>query len=91
MTPQFAEDFTAPGTAARGTTTGSPRAKDLYFSLSDDPQGATLAARAFLREQITAVRDIPTDFPDKVQELPAWVQERSEAVGAEFRDYLGGR
>jgi hypothetical protein len=91
MTPQFAEDVTTPGTAAPAPATASSGARALYFALSTDPQSATVAARAFLREQIEAVRDIPADLPAHVEEFPAWMQERTEAVGADYRDYLAGR
>jgi hypothetical protein len=90
MTPQFADDVITPGMVARGTI-GLSRARGLYFALSSDPQRATGAARNFLREQIESVRDIPADLPAGLEELPAWVVERTEAVGAKYRDYLAGR
>jgi hypothetical protein len=91
MTPQFAEEAATRSTVARGAASASPSARDLYFALSTDPQRVTGAARAFLREQIAAVRDIPADLPADVDDLPAWTQEHTGAVAAEYRDYLAGR
>lgn len=69
----------------------SPRARQLYFKLMSDPGAAAVAAQAFLREQIDAVRDIPADLPDTPAALAAWMRDRVDAVGLQYRDYLAAR
>jgi hypothetical protein len=88
MTPFSVADVPAAAAPAR---TQPGRARELYFALGADPDAAAEAARGYLREQIAAVQDVPADLPDTLEGLPAWVQERTEAVGAEYRDYLAAR
>ena len=82
-------------TAARHVTAGASatreRAKQLYFSLYEAPQSNPDAARAYVADQIAAVQAMPADLPPTLAELPAWVQERTDAVGAQYRDYLAAR
>lgn len=63
----------------------------LYFDLLADPAAAQDRARDFLQAQIEAVQAIPSDLPAELGELAAWMHERHEAVGAEYRDYLAAR
>jgi len=67
------------------------RSKRLYFSLYENPAAGADDARAYLAEQIAAVQALPADLPPTLAELPAWVQERTDAVGAQYRDYLAAR
>jgi hypothetical protein len=91
MTP-FAADMTteAPPTR-RAVPAAARRARDLYFALYSDPQGAASDGAAYVREQIAAVRDMPAELPPALHQLKAWMQERVEAVGAEYREYLAAR
>jgi hypothetical protein len=92
MTPSFVADVSAPSVPARRAANAAPtRARDLYFALSRDPAAAAQDARRFLYDQIASVRDIPADLPLELDRLPAWVQERTAAVGAQYREYLAGR
>jgi CheY-like chemotaxis protein len=76
---------------ARRAAASPQRARELYFALSADPDGTSEAAQTWLRTQVEAVRDIPADLPDTLEALPAWVQERTDAVGAQYREYLAAR
>ena len=67
------------------------RARELYFSLYNDPRATPLEARAYIADQIAAVQALPADLPPLLSELPAWVEERTDAVGAQYRDYLAAR
>jgi hypothetical protein len=67
------------------------RAKRLYFSLYDNPRANPEAARAYVADQIAAVQAMPADLPATLAELPAWVQERTDAVGEQYREYLAAR
>jgi hypothetical protein len=72
-------------------TAGGERSKRLYFSLYEYPAAGSDAARAYLADQIAAVQALPADLPPTLAELPAWVQQRTDAVGAQYRDYLAAR
>ena len=65
--------------------------RDLYFGLYSDPHDHRDAARAWLDRQIAAVQAIPPDLPASIDALAAWMHERTEAVGAEYRNYLAAR
>jgi hypothetical protein len=67
------------------------RAKNLYFSLYANPEASADEALAFLRDQIDLVRALPADLPATVDLLPDWIAKRTDAVGAQFRDYLAAR
>jgi len=67
------------------------RAKPLYFSLYQNPQAHLDEARAYVADQVAAVQALPADLPSNIAELPAWVEERTDAVGAQYREYLAAR
>lgn len=98
MKPSFLADYlhaevpgaAAPGAAAAAAPEHAP-ARDLYFDLYNHPDASIGAARAFLAHQIAAVQAIPSDLPASIDGLTAWMVERTEAVGAEYRDYLAAR
>jgi hypothetical protein len=77
--------------AARGAVPARARSRELYFALLDDPVTAAADARDYLRDQCASVQDIPADLPGELDQLAAWVQERTESVGAQYRDYLAAR
>jgi len=82
-------------TAAQDVNAVNPaernRAKRLYFSLYDDPRAEPDAARAYVADQIAAVQAMPSDLPSDLADLPAWVEERTDAVGQQYREYLAAR
>jgi hypothetical protein len=82
---------TAASDATAGPCATRERAKRLYFSLYDAPQSHLDEARAYVADQVAAVQAMPADLPSTLAALPAWVQERTEAVGAQYRDYLAAR
>ena len=95
MTPSLVTDVPEVAQAASasnpaGCAEATP-AKDLYFALLADPLGQARAAERFLREQIASVQSIPADLPPTLAQLPDWVQARTDAVGAEYREYLEAR
>ncbi|MFC0251827.1 iron-containing redox enzyme family protein [Massilia consociata] len=77
--------------AAPGVPAIRERAKDLYFSLYGDPRSNPAEARAYVEDQIAAVQALPADLPGSLADLPAWVQQRTDAVGAQYREYLAAR
>jgi CheY-like chemotaxis protein len=92
MTPPFVEEVSTTATPARRALATAPQhARELYFALSADPDSASGTAQAWLRGQIASVRDIPADLPRRLAALPAWVQGRTDTVGAQYREYLAGR
>ncbi len=82
---------TAASDVAAGQIATRERAKRLYFSLYDAPQSHLEEARAYVADQVAAVQAMPADLPPTLAELPAWVQQRTDAVGAQYRDYLAAR
>ncbi|MGG7605021.1 iron-containing redox enzyme family protein [Massilia sp. BKSP1R2A-1] len=82
---------TAASDATAGPSANRERAKRLYFSLYDAPQSHLDEARAYVADQVAAVQAMPADLPSTLAALPAWVQECTEAVGAQYRDYLAAR
>jgi len=95
MNSMLLADGGATRTAASDTQIASPaireRARELYFALYDNPQAQAGEARAYVADQIAAVQAMPCDLPPTVAALPAWVQERTDAVGQQYRDYLAAR
>jgi hypothetical protein len=93
MTPLFAADVEATAKPAQPQPreTAPPGARALYFALAADRERASQQAQAWLRAHIEAVRGIPADLPASLDALPGWVSARTEAVGAEYRDYLAAR
>ncbi|QOY92390.1 iron-containing redox enzyme family protein [Massilia sp. UMI-21] len=86
----LAESATATATAPSASATRE-RSKRLYFSLYDHPGAHADAARAYLADQIAAVQALPADLPANPAELSAWVEERTDAVGQQYREYLAAR
>ncbi|MFL6672832.1 MAG: iron-containing redox enzyme family protein [Massilia sp.] len=82
-------EATTPARTAHAAPPG--RSKHLYFALSADAAAAAPAAQEYLHAQVAAVRDIPADLPASLADLPGWMQERTDAVGEQYRDYLAGR
>lgn len=68
-----------------------PRARDLYFSLYQEPHAHVAQGAAWLRDQIAGVRDLPAELPPQPHQLKSWMQARVDAVGAEYREYLATR
>lgn len=66
-------------------------ARQLYFSLYNDPTASADAARAFVADHIAVARDLPVDLPSNINELQAWIEARTDAVGEQYRDYLAAR
>jgi hypothetical protein len=91
MTPPFVAEM--PEASAAGSThdLAFARSKELYFALYEQPAAALPASQDYLAAQIAAVRDIPADLPATLDALPAWIEERTEAVGLQYRDYLAAR
>ncbi|QNA88980.1 iron-containing redox enzyme family protein [Massilia sp. Dwa41.01b] len=86
-----------PGRSCRGAAATRPSApppapaRNLYFALYADPLGNARAGEEFLRQQIAAVQGIPADLPPTLAQLEDWMEARTDAVGAEYRDYLAAR
>lgn len=91
MTPFVADVSTQAPPVRRSAHAVAHRARDLYFALYGDPQHAAADGAAYLREQIASVRDIPAELPPAPHQLQAWMRERVDAVGAEYREYLAAR
>jgi hypothetical protein len=91
MKPAFLDEYLQPATAAALASQDTAPTRDLYFDLYNNPEQARSAGAAFLEHQIAAVQAIPSDLPASLDDLHAWMTERTEAVGAEYRDYLAGR
>jgi hypothetical protein len=78
--------------AAAHTPVPAPASdRELYFALLDDPAAAAADARDYLRARIASVQDVPADLPGELDQLAAWVQERTESVGGQYREYLAAR
>ncbi|MEH6437404.1 iron-containing redox enzyme family protein [Massilia sp. DD77] len=81
----------APSSAVPQGTVAEERAKNVYFSLYAEPASMPDEAQDFLREQIAAASGLPADLPSTVAELPGWVEQHTDAVGAQYREYLAAR
>ena len=66
-------------------------AKNLYFSLYADPSAVPEHARDFVSGQIAHARALPSDLPGSIDQLQAWIEERTDIVGQQYRDYLAAR
>lgn len=77
-----------PACASAGNAVG---ARQIYFSLLDNPPSHTDAAAAFLKEQIALATSLPIDLPEDLYQLDSWLSEHTEQVGLAYRDYLAGR
>ena len=91
MKPSFLADYLQTDAPAKTVAQDSAPARDLYFDLYNNPDTALAASQVFLEHQIAAVQAIPSDLPASLDDLTAWMVERTEAVGAQYRDYLAGR
>jgi len=80
----------APGVRSAPRQTGQG-ARKLYFSLYADPAAQPAHARAFVDEQIALARELPVDLPSNINDLQAWIEERTDIVGQEYREYLAAR
>ncbi|MGZ5199505.1 MAG: iron-containing redox enzyme family protein [Telluria sp.] len=84
--------MTTPAPPVRRTAHAvAARARDLYFALYGDPDGAAADGAAYLRQLIANVRDMPAELPPDLHLLKGWMEERVDAVGAEYREYLAAR
>jgi hypothetical protein len=68
-------------------------AQSVYFDLlrkelSDQSQAAS---REYLVSQLEAVQDLPSDLPEDMEELEAWIVHNTEEVGRQYQDYLAAR
>ncbi|WP_332875742.1 iron-containing redox enzyme family protein [Massilia sp. S19_KUP03_FR1] len=91
MKPAFLDHYLQPAPLTAPPAHERAAARDLYFELYNNPDQAQAAAQAFLAHQIGAVQAIPSDLPASLDALHAWMLERTEAVGAAYRDYLAAR
>ena len=80
----------APGVQSAPLPTGQG-ARNLYFSLYADPAAQPNDARAYVDDLITNARALPVDLPSNINDLQSWIEERTEIVGQEYRDYLAAR
>jgi hypothetical protein len=94
MKPSFLAEYLHPEAAVASPSVLPPEvapARALYFDLYNHPDSTKEAAQTFLEHQIAAVQAIPSDLPASLDDLTAWMMERTEAVGAQYRDYLAAR
>lgn len=87
MDPLEAEQFAPP----RAELHAGSEARALYFALLDDPAAAAGDAGAFLRASIDACAGLPVDLPPGLAGLDAWIAQRTDAVGVQYRAYLDER
>ncbi len=81
----------ATNVAAPDVSATRERSRRLYFSLYENPGAHAEEARAYIADQVAAVQALPSDLPATLAELPAWVEERTDAVGVQYREYLAAR
>lgn len=91
MTPTDVADSPALEAVRDTRPAQAPSARELYFSLMDDPASAGERARAYLTAQIEVARAEPCELPDAVWQLQGWIQGRAESVGIAYREYLAAR
>ncbi|MCA1857738.1 iron-containing redox enzyme family protein [Massilia oculi] len=87
----LAEDATVAASAAARAPAQPLRARPLYFALYENAAAHADEAQAYITDQIARVAALPADLPPTLAELPDWVQQRTDAVGAQYRDYLAAR
>lgn len=80
----------APGVHHAPLPTGQG-ARNLYFSLYADPAAQPDVAKAFVDDQLALARELPVDLPSNINDLQAWIEERADVVGQEYREYLAAR
>lgn len=80
----------APGVQSAPLPTGQG-ARNLYFSLYADPAAQPAAAKSFIDDQLALARELPVDLPSNMNDLQAWIEERADVVGQEYREYLTAR
>ena len=80
----------APGVQSAPLPTGQG-ARNLYFSLYADPAAQPDAAKSFIDDQLALARELPVDLPSNINDLQAWIEERADVVGQEYREYLAAR
>ncbi|OON63135.1 hypothetical protein B0920_06935 [Massilia sp. KIM] len=81
----------APASAAPRGAAAAGKAKKVYFSLYEDPSAMPEEAQAFLREHIAVARKLPADLPANIAEMAGWIEQRTDAVGVQYREYLAAR
>ncbi|KFI07733.1 hypothetical protein JN27_09230 [Massilia sp. BSC265] len=85
----------ATNVAVPGVPATRERSKSLYLSLYENPRAHADEARAYVADQIAAVQALPVDLPSdpssNLAALAAWVEERTDAVGVQYREYLAAR
>ncbi|MDB5771566.1 MAG: hypothetical protein JWM42_1940 [Burkholderia sp.] len=67
--------------------------KGLYFDLlkKELADKAVTASGAFLASQIQATRQLPSDLPEDINDVPLWIERNTEQVGWQYREYLDAR
>src|SRR5471032_2664498 len=65
-------------------------ARAAYFALSEPaPTPHSLAAaRPYLERQLQACAALPSDLPDDIGEIAAWITQRGQLIGEQYQDYL---
>jgi hypothetical protein len=91
MTPPFIADVPEKLHALHARPPLPARSKDLYYALYAQPELVSGAAQEYLLQQIAAIQDVPADLPAGLDALPGWIEERTDAVGEQYRDYLAAR
>lgn len=64
-------------------------AKPVYLALSN-ADNRELAAR-FLDQQLALAEAMPCDLPSDVDEIAGWITRHTDAVGAQYKEYLAER
>ena len=88
MTPTLFADAPAVQTAPTRPGQG---AKNVYYSLYADPSASPEEAKAFVADHIAIARELPSDLPSNISALQAWIEQRAEIVGQQYREYLAAR
>lgn len=84
------QTFTPPYTAASPAPHCLGPLRQLYRSLLDEPLDAQTrtASAEFLDEQLQQAVTRECDLPESTEHLLAWVEQRTAAVGQQYREYL---
>lgn len=87
------QTFTPPYTVASPAHQQQGPVRQLYRALLDDPvdQPTRETSAAFLADQLQQAAALPCELPDQPQQLFDWVDQRTAAVGQQYRDYLDAR